>query len=115
MMKKITNKTVATKTVSSIFFMLSLLSLGACGGAATTATETLPTGVAADGLTVYTANCTTCHGAGGTSQSGVDLASESTASIQSAVRSGPGSMTAYSTTQITSQQLADIIAYLATL
>jgi mono/diheme cytochrome c family protein len=95
-----------------LWIAVSLL-LVSCGSS--NLQEALPTGVAANGGSVFTSNCQSCHGATGTGGTGPNIQSSSSATIQSAVRSGPSSMPSYSQSEISSQQLADLIAYIATL
>lgn len=77
--------------------------------------EVLPTGVAASGQPVYTTNCQSCHGASAGGGSGPDIRNSSAETTKSAVRLGRSGMSAYSQNQISSQQLADLIAYIDTL
>ena len=77
--------------------------------------EVLPTGIASNGQSVYLINCQSCHGVSAGGGSGPDVRDSSVDTIKSAVRLGRSGMASYSQNQISSQQLADLIAYIDTL
>jgi ubiquinol-cytochrome c reductase cytochrome c subunit len=89
-----------------------LTALAACGSSESTG---LPTGVATSGLPLYSAQCMSCHGITGTGLSGPSIISKSASGIQTAVRNGPGDMPAWTESEISDQDLADIIAYIDSL
>jgi mono/diheme cytochrome c family protein len=91
--------------------------LAACGGVEgeDPLLEELPAGSAVTGATVYATNCLSCHGATQTGITGPDITTATENKIRIAVRNGVSNkMSSFSKTQITSQQLADLIAYLLT-
>lgn len=59
--------------------------------------------------------CVTCHGSDGAGVVGVDLKLMSPNDIETAVRTGPSTMPQYSYTDLTDQQLIDVITYIQTL
>lgn len=100
---------------------LSVAQVGCSGTAAdparSTAIEAL-TGDLTNGKRLYEPTCTTCHGADGKSGSekkniAADAASNKSKAIEQ-VLSGGGSMPAYAD-QYTDQEIADIVAYTASL
>ncbi len=59
--------------------------------------------------------CVTCHGAAGTGILGVDLKTFSDQDIETAMRTGPGTMPLYEPSDISAQQLVHLLAYIRTL
>jgi ubiquinol-cytochrome c reductase cytochrome c subunit len=98
--------------MKAFIFSIAMLWLVACGS---TDAVDLPTGTAATGAPLYVSNCLSCHGSDGTGGSGPDITSSSSKNIQSAVRNGPSDMPAWTESEITDQNLADIIAYIDSL
>lgn len=105
----------------SVSVVLSLpLLVAACGGATTEdlAAITSLTGTAESGKTLYVRECATCHGADG--KSGTErrnITDEAKSNPDGAVRvmlDGEDDMPGYLGT-LSSQDLADILAYLKTL
>lgn len=86
-----------------------------CGSTNSAATAALPAGVASTGQALYATHCASCHGASAAGGAGPDIRNESSASVQSAVRNGKGSMPAFSTSTLSDQSLADVIAFVDTL
>ncbi len=101
--------------MKKIFSILVLgLIFAACGGVEgeDPLQEELPTGSALSGAVVYAAQCATCHGADQLGDSGPSLADVTENELRLAVRDGKGSMPSFSKVQVTSQNLADLIALL---
>ena len=106
--------------------ILAIAALGtvllACSGSSADATRATTieglTGDTANGKTLYDATCTACHGADGKSGSEKrNVASNSSSNKSGAVEQvlgGGGSMPAYAD-QFTDQEIADIVAYTASL
>ncbi|MBI4301319.1 MAG: cytochrome c [Chloroflexi bacterium] len=81
-------------------------------------TPTPSGGDATRGKTVFAANCTVCHpdGKQGVGPSLIGVTTKlTTQQITTQIRNGKNVMPAFSTTQISDAQLADLLAYLATL
>ena len=68
-----------------------------------------------DGWGVYAEYCSVCHGVGGTGGSGGKVAGVSASTNNAAVRTGPGSMPAYTTAQISDAVLANLSTYVRNL
>jgi mono/diheme cytochrome c family protein len=100
----------------------TLLMYNNCGkvgdsGLAATGSEDLTGDPVAGGIVYNSAAgaepaCFNCHGADGMQYLGVDLKTYSALQIENAVRVGPGVMPVYDTSEISDQQLADLIAYI---
>jgi mono/diheme cytochrome c family protein len=86
-----------------------------CGLPSSTDLSALPAGTATTGKSLYTTHCSSCHGASAGGGSGPNIKNQSSDEIQAAVRSGPGSMPTFSSSSLSDQKLADIIAYVDTL
>lgn len=103
------------------FGMLIMYSnCGQVGETGASSAESVIEGDATRGALVYNVDgaqlaCVTCHGSAGTTVVGVDLKTFSANDIETAVRTGPGTMPQFSYTDLTDQQLADVIAYIQTL
>ena len=74
-----------------------------------TATPTPAPPSVRSGATLYSTYCTGCHGAATSS----DIARVSISTTTSAVRTGPGSMPAYSVTTISDAELSNLASYVA--
>ena len=98
-------------------YILIGFGLAACAPAneSTADLAELPSGNAGDGVAVYQTHCQVCHGVGGVGGSGPDVRSNTSNEIQSAVRNGIGVMPVFTDSQISDQQLADLIAYIDSL
>ncbi|MBI2910315.1 MAG: cytochrome c [Chloroflexi bacterium] len=75
-------------------------------------------GDATAGKSIFDANCTACHPGGGQGNGPSIIGAVGKlgeAGVSSAVRGGKGEMPAFSETTIGAKQLADLMAYLATL
>ena len=96
--------------------MVGFLILGAAGCGSS---ETFPVGVAATGDPLFAELCASCHGFSGegddTRGAPAIAGLSSAASIQGTVRNGSGDMPKFAQSVVSSQELADIIAYIATL
>lgn len=101
--------------MKNLFGAFALAALLASCGDSSTNLATLPTGTASQGITVFQSNCMSCHGSSAAGGSGPNIRGAGSDTIQSVVRSGKGSMPAFSTTTITDQSLADLIAYIDSL
>ncbi len=120
MKKNIKNKFLLWPSITTYFGLVCALTftLGvvSCGSSTDFSLETLPEGNATSGLALYSANCASCHGVTGlgnaNSFGAPNIVTESSDSIQTAVRTGPGEMSTYSESVLSSQDLADIIAYI---
>jgi mono/diheme cytochrome c family protein len=106
--------------VRRLLFTVPLVVLG-CGtgvsSADTSAVSSL-TGSATAGQSLYTSNCASCHGTNATSGSAnrpvASLAKSDSDTVIATVLSGDGEMPSFQST-LTSQQIADVVAYLKTL
>jgi mono/diheme cytochrome c family protein len=94
---------------------LAALGLTACG--TDTSAVTSLTGVAANGEKVYSTTCNGCHGADGRSGSTkLDIVTpikNDTSDAIATILNGQEEMPAFSS-QLSSQQIADVVAYLKT-
>ncbi len=92
--------------------------LGACGSIEgdDLNEEILSAGTASAGTSVYASNCATCHGASLQGATGPALSANAfdANQIKTAVRNGKGTMPPFSQTLLTTQQLSDLVAYIAT-
>lgn len=93
---------------------------GKVGETGASSAESVIEGDAIRGALVYNVDgaqlaCVTCHGSAGTGIIGVDLKTFSASDIETAVRTGPGTMIQYTYLDLSDQQLADVIAYIQTL
>lgn len=110
------------KSILSLGLVLISFLLFSCGGVEgeDIASEDVTGGTASTGAAVYTANCAACHGVLGNGV-GTDITTtdlrpiDVSLTIQTAVRAGKGIMPKFSKTQITTQQLSDLIAYVLAL
>lgn len=90
------------------------LAAAACGTDTSGITEL--TGDAANGQTLYEANCQGCHGASGNERAGAAReAKESPDEAAQVIRDGDGEMPAFGEDQLSDQEVADLLAYLKTL
>ncbi len=90
----------------------------AAAGGATAAPAAAGAGNATAGQRVFTQQCNVCHTNGGrVAGIGPKLAGANIpdATIQSNVRNGKGAMPAFSTEQVSDQQLSDLVAYIKSL
>jgi len=111
----------------------TMLAVSACGGGAAApttapaaatkppaaqpvATQPAAAGNAAAGKVVFDQNCNSCHPNGG-SGAGPALKGKNLSAqrIENQVRRGGGGMPAFSTSQISDQQLQDLVAYIQSL
>lgn len=93
----------------AILISVSLIGVSGCGSGNSDNSDTLsqlPTGNSTDGTAKYQTNCQRCHAVSNA------LSSFDSTTIQSAVRRGRGGMPAFSTSTLSDQDLADIIAYI---
>ena len=97
--------------MQTVFFLVALASLVACGGSAkdTAVADT------SSGATLFANNCSACHGSDGTNGSSPDLSSEVPAlddtELERVITNGKGSMPAIS---VPDADLSTLIAYLRT-
>jgi mono/diheme cytochrome c family protein len=95
----------------------SLVALAACSSNARTSSVEKTTGTAASGASLYATKCVSCHGSNGRSGSaGVDVAHEARDEAEDAIEKileGGGGMPSFS--NLSDQDVADLIAYLKTL
>ena len=115
-------KLTSMKSILSLGLVLISFMLFSCGGVEgdDIASEDVTGGTATTGATVYATNCLACHGVlgdgNGTELDSTDLRPiDVSLTIQTAVRAGKGLMPKFSKTQITTQQLSDLIAYILAL
>lgn len=94
--------------------LLTLLSLAiACGGGDRVDDIMALTGDAANGATVFAAECESCHGADGTGDSGPDITGETESEeIAEYVLFGEEDMPAFDG-ELTDQEIADVVAFVA--
>jgi mono/diheme cytochrome c family protein len=86
----------------------------ASNGSETTEGDPVAGGIVYNSAAGSEPSCFTCHGANGMQYLGVDLKTYSAAQIETAVRIGPGIMPVYDSSEISEQQLVDLIAYIQT-
>jgi mono/diheme cytochrome c family protein len=103
---------MSRKYLGVLFGLIVVLSLVlvSCGGSSSTES----TGDAAAGETAFAATCARCHGDTAQGDIGPALAGfgESWSRFQNTVRNGEEEMPAFSTDEVSDQQLADIYAWL---
>ena len=110
------------KSILSLGLVLISFLLFSCGGVEgeDIASEDVTGGTASTGAAVYATNCLTCHGVlgdgNGTGVTSTNITQvDVSLTIQTAVRAGKGIMQKFSKTQITTQELSDLIAYVLAL
>jgi mono/diheme cytochrome c family protein len=111
--KFIGNKSGLKLLFSGLFLTLTLQSCGSVD-AEDPLDEVLPEGSAEFGLTAYENKCLDCHGTNLNGDSGPSLLNVTETEIRNAVRLGSGSMPSFTKTEITSQDLSDLIQYITT-
>lgn len=104
--------------LTAAFLAVLASSLNGCGTATSSATRSSDiaslTGDTTSGQTLYTSNCSSCHGSDGQSGSvSKNLTAKSSAEIISTVLTGTGSMPSFS--DLSDQDIADVTAYVEAL
>ncbi len=101
--------------MQTVFFLVALAPLVACGGSAKDTAVADTSSGTTDGATLFANRCSACHGSDGTNGSSPDLSSEvpalDDAELERVITNGKGSMPAIS---LPDADLSTLIAYLRT-
>jgi mono/diheme cytochrome c family protein len=111
------NRSLRLSLAATFVASTSLVAVAGCSSNARTSSVEKMTGTASSGASIYATKCVSCHGSNGRSGSaGVDVAHEARDEAEDAIEKileGGGGMPSFS--NLSDQDVADLVAYLKTL